>query len=330
MKQILFVILPFVAIASYGQHVGTTYFAKNGKKSDKTNSYYYLTGKKIPRLVNGEELDTVTVYSDSAFSYYSSSDKIRSKEFYNKKGNRQGSYKEYFENGMLKEIGSYNNGRKVGNFTYYYPYGALHDVINFQEEDNKPAKSTGNDFMIINYWDSLGTQLVTNGNGFCRCYFLPKINNNIIREDGVVVDGVRDLQWKTYSNDTLSFKEEYSHGEFLGGIRYDDGREIPYKEIEKPAEYKRGIKKLYRFLSNNIKYPTEARRYGIQGKVYVQFVVDKDGSLTDFKILKSPSKILDEEALRLIQLSGNWIPGMIRGKAVKSKFVLPLTFKLSR
>jgi protein TonB len=67
---------------------------------------------------------------------------------------------------------------------------------------------------------------------------------------------------------------------------------------------------------------------GVDGKVFIQFVVDKEGRISDVTIIKSLSQDCDKEALRLIQLMPPWKPGKQNGRAVKSKFVLPLTFKL--
>jgi len=78
----------------------------------------------------------------------------------------------------------------------------------------------------------------------------------------------------------------------------------------------------------NIKYPKEAIEANITGKVFVQFVIEKDGSITNAKIARSASTLLDAEALRIVNNMPQWIPGKQRGKAVRVAYTLPISFSL--
>ena len=78
----------------------------------------------------------------------------------------------------------------------------------------------------------------------------------------------------------------------------------------------------------NLKYPEEAVNKEIKGTVIAQFIVNTDGTLSDVKIIKSPSKILSDETLRIIKKSGNWIPAREKGQIVKSYKKQPIVFKL--
>jgi TonB family protein len=82
------------------------------------------------------------------------------------------------------------------------------------------------------------------------------------------------------------------------------------------------------YLSQNLLYPTNARRKGIEGTVIVAFVVNTDGTVSDFEILRSIGGGCDEEAIRIVKGSPKWTPGMREGKAVRTRMRLPLTFKL--
>ena len=86
---------------------------------------------------------------------------------------------------------------------------------------------------------------------------------------------------------------------------------------------------LMKFLQVNIRYPKEAQTKGIQGRVIVQFVVNSDGSICDEKLIKSVDPQLDAEAIRVIRSMPNWKPGMQRGKPVRVRFTLPVTFRLT-
>ena len=85
---------------------------------------------------------------------------------------------------------------------------------------------------------------------------------------------------------------------------------------------------LMEFLSKNVKYPQEAYKNGIQGRVIVTFVINKDGSISDAKVVKSVDPQLDEEALRVVHSMPNWIPGRQNGEPVNVKYTVPITFKL--
>lgn len=78
----------------------------------------------------------------------------------------------------------------------------------------------------------------------------------------------------------------------------------------------------------NIKYPKEAIEANITGKVFVQFVIEKDGSITNAKIARSASTLLDAKALRIVNNMPQWIPGKQRGKAVRVAYTLPISFSL--
>jgi len=83
-----------------------------------------------------------------------------------------------------------------------------------------------------------------------------------------------------------------------------------------------------KFLSDNVKYPRAAIEMGVEGKVIVGFVVEKDGSITDVKVLRSASPLLDQEAVRVAKLMPKWQAGLQKGKAVRAKFNMPITFNL--
>jgi len=98
--------------------------------------------------------------------------------------------------------------------------------------------------------------------------------------------------------------------------------------VEESAEPKGGIGAFYTYVRDKMKYPPQARRMGIDGKVFVEFVVNKDGSISDVRHVKGIGAGCDEEAVRVIQSAPPWKPGKQRGKPVKQRMVLPITFKL--
>lgn len=101
-----------------------------------------------------------------------------------------------------------------------------------------------------------------------------------------------------------------------------------YIMVDQAPEFPGGQKALSEFLGKNFKYPKNAEAKGIQGKVYVSFVVTKEGKITKAKIWKSVDPELDAEALRLIQQMPNWVPGKKKGAIVNVAMTLPVTFSL--
>ena len=101
-----------------------------------------------------------------------------------------------------------------------------------------------------------------------------------------------------------------------------------FSVVEQMPEYPGGMRAGLEFMARNLRYPTKAREAGKQGRVIVQFVVRKDGSLSDFKVLRPVDPWLDAEAIRVISTMPKWKPGMQDRKPVSVKFTLPVTFML--
>ena len=116
-------------------------------------------------------------------------------------------------------------------------------------------------------------------------------------------------------NDTI--EEEVELGsEFFGCIQ------------ETMPSFRGGEQKLMEFLKDNLIYPSKAKDAGIEGKVFVEFYIEKDGTVCDAKVLRGIGYGCDEEALRVIGLMPKWYPGKQRGKAVRVRYTLPINFKL--
>jgi periplasmic protein TonB len=107
----------------------------------------------------------------------------------------------------------------------------------------------------------------------------------------------------------------------------EDDNEV-FMVVEDPAEPIGGLKAFYAFLSEEMAYPKQAKKMGVEGKVIIEMVVQQDGSLGDFKVLKGLGYGLDEEAIRALKAAPKWKPGKQRGRAVRQRMTIPVTFKL--
>lgn len=100
--------------------------------------------------------------------------------------------------------------------------------------------------------------------------------------------------------------------------------------VEKQPEFPGGNTAMMKFLSSNIKYPVIAQENGIHGRVICNFVVERDGSITDVQVVRGVDPSLDKEAVRVIQSMPKWEPGKQRGSAVRVRFTLPVVFRLNQ
>lgn len=103
-----------------------------------------------------------------------------------------------------------------------------------------------------------------------------------------------------------------------------------YLRVEKKAEFPGGQAELNKYLSKAINYPEEASDNGISGRVIVSFVVNTNGSIVDVEVLRKVHPALDKEAMRVVKAMPAWTPASNQGKKVRSKFTLPINFKLAK
>jgi len=103
-----------------------------------------------------------------------------------------------------------------------------------------------------------------------------------------------------------------------------------YVVVEKMPEFTGGLSEMYKFLMANIKYPEDAKAKGMQGRVFVNFIVRKDGSITNAKVIRGFFTSCDAEALRVVKMMPKWVPGVQNGKKVDVEFNLPIKFALDK
>jgi periplasmic protein TonB len=148
-----------------------------------------------------------------------------------------------------------------------------------------------------------------------------KIN---IVEDDVTVDD--DINIDAEANQNTEVQE------YVAPVKSDEEESAEEAQIfmvvESMPEYPGGEAALYKFLADNIKYPQMAKESGIQGRVFVTFVVERDGRVTDVRVLRGIGGGCDEEAIRVVQSMPKWTPGKQRGKSVRVQYNLPVKFTL--
>jgi len=88
--------------------------------------------------------------------------------------------------------------------------------------------------------------------------------------------------------------------------------------------------RLIDFIQSNVKYPKKDRKKGVQGRVFVQFVIEKDGSTSSYKVVRGLSPTINKEAIKVVRKFPTWVPGRIRGEPVRVMYTLPMTFMLPK
>ncbi|WP_041340230.1 energy transducer TonB [Runella slithyformis] len=238
-----------------------------------------------------------------------------------KQGNKVVSYSDYYASGALRER-QIPDGKNEKILTWY-DNGQLKEVRTQELPD--PTKPT--EMLVIDLWSRDGKVQVKGGNG--RGVYTTKVQKEQwIIEQGSFENGKKIGKWLAKRPDsTLYYEETYDKGKLVQGRLWLDGTEHTYTEVQELPKFSGGLSALGMFLGRNIKYPKEAARKNISGKVFISFVVCEDGSLCDYELLKGIGGGCDEEALRVVKgMSGKWLPGTERGQKVRVKYNLPVSF----
>lgn len=241
----------------------------------------------------------------------------------------------FYKNGRRKTTENYEDGVLAGSVDEYYPNGQLSTRKEYILKDNVEPKLhykyKTSSFIVQQAFDSLGTVTVKDGNGIYSGYNEDPVNNlKVFTEEGPIKNGLRSGIWKGVDKGS-SFEEVYENGELISGKAIRNGVSTTYTKsrIENP-KFPGGEFDFNRYLARNIRYPAKDRENNIQGKVTLSFVIDKDGTVTDVKILRSVSDGIDNEALRVLKNSPKWIPGTAYGSPAKIKYSVPISFALAR
>ena len=130
-------------------------------------------------------------------------------------------------------------------------------------------------------------------------------------------DDINTIQVESYIQPAISITDDSESSQDIFSI------------VEEMPEYPGGEAEMFKFLRENLRYPLPAIESSISGRVTVGFIVNRDGEIVDATILRGVYPLLDKEALRVVSAMPKWTPGKQRGKPVRVKFTVPVTFKLN-
>lgn len=146
----------------------------------------------------------------------------------------------------------------------------------------------------------------------------------VIKPDEIVIDNIEDLNIDLNTTENIEIPQvEISSAPIVESIdKIEDF-------VDVQATFKGGMEAWYAYLNKNLKYPSQAKRIGIEGMVIVRFVVNTDGSIQDIELVRSIGGGCDEMAKQVIENSPNWVPGKMSGRAVRSRMTMPIRFRLN-
>lgn len=239
--------------------------------------------------------------------------KSKSRDFLIKKG----SFAYYYENGKKKTIINYEESIPQGNYYSWYETGEKKEVGEYiiPKKGEKESKQ----LRIDQFWDENGNQKVIDGNGFYQ-----DVENKTI-SNGRLVNGLKDSIWiGTDKELNLSFIEEYNNGKLIKGTSIDaSGVSYQYQEeaVIKPKP-KHGLDAFYRYIGKNLQIPTDIN--DANGKLFLSFVIEKDGKIGNVKVIRGIHPKLDAEAIKVLYNAALWEPGISRGKPCRVKYSIPI------
>lgn len=316
MRKYLFVVILFIFSTPvlYAQHKKMRFFKDDGTSVNKKDSAGYYRTIDNPTAEN--EYYTI--------SEYFMNDKLKSKgySFTIDPLKYEGDYISYYKNGHKQSEISYTKGLQ-DSVTNYYPNGNLYRHLIIKNIPSIPPI-----IYIETVKDSTGKEMVVKGNG--KAVFYGK-NFKEITDSGNVKNGLQDSVWTGVYDKNIKYREVFEHGHLASGTSTDNKDvTVAYKQRLIQPAYKGGINELYAYISRTTKYPPKAVQQGTQGTVHLKFAVEKDGRITEVKVMNSVDPDLSEEAIRVLLSVSSMEPGLYRGRPSKMYFNLPVSFNLNR
>ncbi|MES2268464.1 MAG: TonB family protein [Bacteroidota bacterium] len=252
---------------------------------------YYMDG--TPRLVAKTTVDSINFFPGARGICY-----------------------EYYPNGKRKSIRNFNKGVVIGDMVNYYSNGGLHTIENYSKQG----------IYLKQCLDTVGNVLTDNGNGKWIRVNEDNLND---RMTGSVINGKEDGPWKLYVADT-TYTIVYKQGEIISGKEFLKIKESVFGKVDVSPSFPGGEAKFFNFIAQNVKYPEMGRENNVQGKVILTFIIEKDGTITDIKVVRGIGRSFEQEAIRVISKSPKWMPGLINGRPVRVQYSVPINFSIKR
>lgn len=305
-------VICFMSLFAAAQSDSSVYYLKNDGR--------IVSGRDsadiIRTVINPKGSETLYMVHDK---YPNGNDKLITHAT-NKDGSLfQGFSIEFFSNGKKRSDEFFKDDVLLGPISVYYPNGKLYMSGDF---------SNDRFLRISQYRDSTGTIIATDGNGEGLEY---DVEFKEITGRGRIEKSLKTGRWIHFNGNKLWYSIIYEKGRLQSGIGYDSvGKEYPFDRLEEPAYFNSRMESLADFIKRKTKYPDEAKKANIRGSVHLSFVIEKNGELTNIKVMDGLGYGTEKEAVRVLTLTAKqWLPALQFGLAVRREYSLPVNFGLS-
>lgn len=258
-----------------------------------------------------------------SFTLYNKSNQKVKEGFYLDKDieDYQGELISYYENGNKRQSTIYEKGKRLGKFTSWYEDGTLKE-----EGSYYPNNSALGNYKVDNLYNEEKIQTVTNGNGYYQ------IKNTNIELKGDYKNGYKNNTWtRTFFKTNVSVENTYKDGIFISGVRTtSNGTKIKYDTKESKPFPNEGFSKFYEYIGNNFNQNLNYEYLFSKGVFKISFIIDKDGKIVEPEIIKGMNKKLNDELISVLLNAQPWTPGYQLGFPVRVKYTLPITITFSQ
>lgn len=232
----------------------------------------------------------------------------------------------YYENGNKKQLSNYTDSHLEGKQFQWHENG----VLQFEKEFTFDKIKNESNAKLLQYWDFNNSHQIIDGNGMYDALTENDSEGierkNYVYEKGAIKNGYRHGVWTGNSTfPKITYTEQYENGKLITGTSTDvNSIEYIYTEVKQKPTPKKGLNDFYKYIGRNFKAP---KLQGLNGKIYLTFIVDREGKLVETKIIRDVGYGTGAEALRIIKEAKNWIPGKIRGIPIRFFYSLPITIQ---
>jgi len=305
--SLLFLLVPKLCISQTSTIDRKIYLDSTWNETTSENYKYY---RIIKDFYSNKDLYVIKDYYKSGVLQMEGTSKTKDAN------SKEGEFVFYYENGNKKAVTNYIKSRPNGKSSEWYENGTKKLEGEYIEDE----KTFVGELKVFQYWNSENIQTVLDGNGD-----LEEISEFFFAS-GKIKNGFKDGKWEGYDKKIgYTFSENYENQKLFSGVSTDSNKvSRTYKMVEVRPEPKKGMMDFYKHVGKNFRTP-EIK--GLQGKIIIGFIIDKNGSIIEPKILKSVGYGTDEEAIRVLLDYPDWNPGEQRGRKVRCTYSLPISIQ---
>jgi antitoxin component YwqK of YwqJK toxin-antitoxin module len=309
--SILFLLVPKLALSQSSTIDRKIYLDSTWNETTSEKYQYY---RIVKDYYSSKDLYVINDYYKSGVLQMEGTSKTKDDV------SKEGEFIFYYENGNKKAVTNYINSRPNGRCFEWYENGNKKLEGEYIEDKKKHT----NQHKINQFWNENGVQKVIDENG----YFDGKEGFGRFEEisKGEMKNGFKEGIWEGISKKPdNSYTETYKNGKLISGVSTDkNGTTYSYSEIEIRPEPKKGMTDFYKYIGKNFRI-TEVK--GLNGKIYITFVIDEVGKIVEPKIRKDLGYGTGQKALRVITEYQGFTPGVQRGRKVRCHYSIPISLQ---